>query len=327
MKLQTIKRIATGRRIGLLAVIVGFSAQPMAQAALDLLPDDTANYAVLYEGSGSHNLQINSSPLNGSTILGNVGLATENSGNPQFQLNNPAVIDGNVNFAASPANLQNSGGVINGTTNSGVAQVNTDMSAINTLSTDLGGLSGAGLTVNLSGTGGSQTIDASSGTFSSTYDSYVFNLTSLTFNNGNTITVDGQSLGANVVINVNVANISNPHFAGTIALAGGLTANNLIINLIGGNTTTLTGGPTLQTAANHAVQDVTYLDPTGTINVNSVAIMGHLFGGDSADMQITSGGTVQVVPEPTIAALGGLGAISMILLRRRKALGVGLMKI
>lgn len=303
-------------RIGLIAGIFTISAGSAAQAALDLFPGDSADYAVLYEGSGGHNLQINSTPLNGSTILGNVGLAIENGGNPQFQLNNPAVIAGDANFAAATANFQNSSGVLTGSVNAGVTQVESDMDDINALSQGLGALPGAALTIN-----GTQTISASDGTFDSTYDAYVFNLTSLNFGNGSTLTIDGQGLDANVVINVNASNINGPHFAGAITLTGGLTPNNVIINLTGGNYTTLTGGPTLQTAANHAEQDVTYLDPTGTIGVNSVAIMGHLFGGDSSDMTINSGGTVQIVPvpEPGIATLAGLGGIGMMLLRRRFA--------
>jgi hypothetical protein len=312
MKFQPIKINSAGLRIGLIAGILTISGGPIAQAALDLFPGDSASYAVLYEGSGGHNLQINSSPLNGSTILGNVGLAIENAGNPQLQLNNPAVINGDINFAHATANFNNSGGVVNGSVNSGVSDVELLMDQINSLSQNLGALPGATL-----GISGTQTIDASSGTFDSTYDAYVFNLTSLNFGNGSTLTIDGQGLDKNVVINVDVANISGPHFAGAIQLAGGLTANNVFINLTGGNYTSLTGGPTLQTAANHAEQDVTYLNPTGVIGVNSVAIEGHLFGGDSAGMTINSGGTVQIVPEPGTMALAALGGLSMIVLRLR----------
>lgn len=313
MKLQAIKRNLTRLRIGLIAGVITISTGSVAQAALDLFPGDSADYAVLYEGSGGHNLQINSTPLNGSTILGNVGLAMENGGNPQLQLNNPAVINGNVNFAATPANFQNSGGVVNGSVNGGISTVESDMSDINALSQGLGALPGTTLTIN-----GNTTVEASAGVYDSTFGAYVFNLTSLNLGNGTTLTIDGQGLGANVVINLNVANISGPHFAGAISLTGGLTPNNAIINLTGGNYTTLTGGPTLQTAANHAEQDITYLNPTGNIGVNSVAIDGHLFGGDSSDMTINSGGTVQIVPEPNIVLLASLGGISMLLLCRRK---------
>jgi hypothetical protein len=309
MKLQT---NLTSLQIGLIAGIVTISGGTMANAALDLFPGDSASYAVLYEGSGGHNLQINSSPLNGSTILGNVGLAIENAGNPQLQLNNPAVINGDVNFAHATANFNNSGGVVNGSVNAGVSDVELLMDQINSLSQNLGALPGATL-----GISGTQTIDASSGTLDNAYDVFVFNLTSLNFGNGDVLTIDGQGLDKNVVINVDVANINNPHFAGTIQLAGGLTPNNVFINLTGGNYTSLTGGPTLATAANHAEQDVTYLNPTGRIGVNSVAIEGHLFGGDSADMTINSGGTVQIVPEPGTIALAVLGGLSTFVLRLR----------
>lgn len=301
----------TRLRIGLIAGIISISAGSTAQAALDLFPGDSASYAVLYEGSGSHNLQINSSPLNGSTILGNVGLAMENSGNPQFQLNNPAVINGDANFANSPARFSNSGGTLNGSVNAGVSTVQSDMSDINALSQGLGALPGTTLTIN-----GNTTVLASQGTYDSTFNAYVFNLTSLNLGNGSTLTIDGQGLNANVVINDSTT--SGLHFSGAITLTGGLTPNNAIINLSGGNYTTLSGGPTLQTAANGAEQDITYLNPNGTINVDRVNIQGHLFGGDSSDMQIVSGATVQIIPEPAVAALMSTGFIPFIVLVGRR---------
>lgn len=301
-------------RFGLLVAVAIVSVEGAARANVNLLPDDTSTYAVLYEGSGGHNLIINSGPLNGSTILGNVGLGIENGGNPQFQFNNPAVISGNINFAAATANYANSGGVLmNGSVNAGVGQVETDLNDINTLSSNLATLGGATLSIS-----GSQTIDASSGTFNATYGSYIFNLTSLSLGNGNTLTIDGQGLGDNVVINVSKSFVNNPQFAGAITLTGGLTANDVIFNVTGGNDVTLSGGSSISTSANNAFQYATYLDTTGTINVNSVNIIGHLFGGDSSDMQIVSGATVSVVPEPTSLMLSGLGGVAILFLRRRK---------
>ncbi|MEY2427948.1 MAG: hypothetical protein QOJ40_833, partial [Verrucomicrobiota bacterium] len=282
---------------------------------------DAANYAVLYEGSGGHNLQINSNPLNGSTISGNIGLGNENGGNPQAQLNNPAVINGNVNFAAAMnAGNQNVGNaVINGTIHYGVASVEADLDYLNNLSTTLGALGGASLAIS-----GSQTIQASSGN-SDGSGNRLFNLMSLAFNNGSILTINGNAAGDSVVINVNAANVTGPHFAGAIVLTGGLTPDKVLINLIGGNSLTLTGGDTLQTAANNATQYATYLDPNGTINVNSVNIVGHLYGGDSTDMQIVSGATiVSPVPEPTTFIAGALllfplGASTLRILRRKTA--------
>jgi hypothetical protein len=283
--------------------------------------DDTASYAVLYEGSANHNLQINSSPFNGSTILGNVGLGNENGGDPTAQLNNPAVINGNVNFAGAVNGPGNA--VINGSVNGHVGQVDTDLNILNSLSSALGAEGGAGLTIS-----GSQTINATSGNLDS-FGNYVFNLTSMNLANGNTLVINGDNLGDSVVINLSTVNINNPHFAGAIVLEGGLTANQVLFNIIGGNTLTLTGGATLQTSANNATQDCTYLDPDGTININSVNIEGHVFGGDSTDMQIVSGATVHApptapVPEASTIISGalmlvplGIGALRA--LRRNRA--------
>src|SRR5579859_5400422 len=88
------------------AVALCFVGATPARALTGFDLGDAANYAVLYEGNGSHNLQINSSPGSfGCTINGNIGLGYGplGTGNPQLQLNNPAVVNGNVNFAASPA--------------------------------------------------------------------------------------------------------------------------------------------------------------------------------------------------------------------------------
>jgi hypothetical protein len=297
---------------GALTLLLG---APSARADF-ILPGDSASYAVLYEGSGGHNLQINSSPLNGSTIFGNVGLGDENGGAPTAQFNNPAVISGNVNFAGTVKNSSNA--VINGTINGNVAAVENDLNALNALSSTLGAESGTALTINLSGTGGHQTVNASSGMLDAN-GNRVFNLTSLTFNNGNTLTINGDAAGDAVVINIAASNIMNAQFAGAIVLTGGLTANQVLINLTGGNSATLSGGTTLKTSANNAYQYATYLDPTGNINMNSVNIMGHVFGGDSQDMQITSGATItSPVPLPSALALFVSGVAGLLAFARRR---------
>jgi VPDSG-CTERM motif len=264
---------------------------------------DAANYAVLYEGSGSHTLTVNSNPLNGSTVLGNIGLGDENGGNPKFQLNNPAVVNGNVNFAATgPANYSNASGTLNGSVNTGVTQVETDLDYLNGLSASLGAESGTNVSIG-TGAGQTLTINASAGTFTGA-DS-VFTVTAMQFQNGQTLTINGDGVH-DVVLNFGTA-LGGLHFAGAIVL-NGLTSNDVLFNIFGGNSTTLTGGDTLQTAANNATQYGTYLDPNGNIVVNSVNIVGHLFGGDSADMQIVSGATVHSPSVPdggsSVALLG-----------------------
>lgn len=291
----------------LIAVVLAGS-MPFAQAGFTL--GDAANYAVLYEGAGSHNLQINSGPHNGSTVFGNIGLGIENGGAPQAQLNNPAVINGNINFAGT-VNVSNSGAVVNGSINGGVTGVETDLNNLNALSSMLGGETGTPVAISIAN-GGSQTINASSGTLDGT-GNRVFTVTSLSFVNGSTLTING-SASDYVVLNFNF----NTHFSGTIDLTGGITQDQVLFNLIGG--ANLVNGDTLQFAANNVTQYGTFLDPNGTITVNSVNLIGHLYGGDTHDMQIVSNGTV-AVPEPQTYALLALGLASVFsisLIRQRR---------
>ena len=281
------------------------------------------SFAVLYEGSGSHNLQINSSAVVNQygtySIEGNIGLGNENGGDPVLQLDNPAVVYGNVYFAAAEdSHNDNIGnGVLHGTVSYGVSAVDNDLNLLNSLSTTLGAESGTPLAVNLSGTGGSQTINASSGGLDSS-GNRIFTLNSMTFNNGNTLYINGDSAGDSVVINVTTA-VNTPHFAGSIILEGGLTWDKVLINVLGGNSLTLSGGNSLQTSANNAYQYATYLDPNGNISMNSVNIIGHVFGGDSQDMQIVSGATI-AIPEtaPGSVVIGAFCLLSLALTRKAR---------
>jgi len=267
---------------------------------------DAANYAVLYEGAGNHNLQINSGPVNGSTVLGNIGLGNESggTGTPTLMVNNPAVINGNINFAGAVQNSSN--GTINGSINGGVTQVEMDLDTLNSLSSTLGAEAGTPVAISVAN-GGSQTINASSGTLDAT-GNRVFTVTSLSFVNGATLTINGNASDY-VVLNFNF----NSHFSGAITLTGGITSDHVLFNLTSG--ASLVNGDTLQFAANNVTQHGTFLDPNGTITINSVNLNGHLFGGDTSDMQITSGGTI-FVPEPQTYALLTLGLAGLLLMRR-----------
>src|SRR5882724_7178462 len=276
-----------------------------AQANAGFSLGDASHYAVLYEGAGSHNLQINSSPITnngGSTIKGDIGLGSLSNGNPTAQFNNPAVITGNINFASPTASLNVGNAIVHGTTNSGISQVNTDLIALNSLSFTLGGEAGTALAISI-GNNATQTVNAASGTLDGSGND-VFTVSSMSFVNGATLIING-SASQFVVLNFNF----NTHFAGDIKLTGGITPDQVLFNMIGG--ANLTGGDTLQFAANNVSQAGTFLDPNGVITMNSVNLRGHLFGGDSSDMQIVSGGTI-VVPEPSsyalvLSALGMLG--------------------
>src|SRR6185295_10673377 len=69
------------------------------------LPGDSATYAILYEGSGSGKLSVNSSSISNQfgiyTVNGNIGLGSLNSGAPSFAYGNGIVVNGAVNFAGA----------------------------------------------------------------------------------------------------------------------------------------------------------------------------------------------------------------------------------
>ena len=290
------------------AALFLFGSSQFARAGFSL--GDAANYAVLYEGAGSHTLQINSGPRNGSTILGNIGLGDESGGAPQAQLSNPAVINGNINFAGT-ANVQNSGATVNGSINGDISGVENDLNNLNSLSTTLGAESGTPVAISIAN-GGSQTINASNGMLDVNGND-VFTVTSLSFVNGATLTINGSATQS-VVLNFDF----NTHFSGTVDLTGGISSDHVLFNIIGGSS--LTNGDTLQFAANNVNQYGTFLDPNGTITVNSVNITGHVFGGDSSDMQIVSNGTI-AVPEPQIYALLTIGFGGLLLTKERARAG------
>ena len=75
------------------------------------------------------------------------------------------------------------------------------LSTVNALNTTLGALPGTGVTIS-----GNTTINAINGTFSASGTGYtnvrVFNVTSFSLNNGQTLTINGDPNGDSVVFNV-----------------------------------------------------------------------------------------------------------------------------
>ena len=266
---------------------------------------DAANYAVLYEGNGAHSLQINNGPgPGGLAVNGNIGLGDglTGTGTPQLQLSGPVTINGNINFAGSVIDNgpYNGNLVVNGSINGNMSSVETDLKTLNTLSSTLGSEAGQTLAINTSS--GSQTVNVSAGAIDGSGNS-IFTVNSVSFNNGQTLTIHGDGTHS-VVCKIN----ASPHFAGTIVLTGGLTSDQVLFNIIGGNGATLSGGSTLQYAANGGILTGTFLDPNGAISINNAVLDGRLFGGDSTDMSIVSGGqvnapTVVVSPVPEASTI------------------------
>src|SRR4051794_8542416 len=80
-----------------LIFLAALSAGAPRASAQWLLPDDTASYAILYEGSGNnHNLTVNTPPINNQygtyTVNGNIGLGNLNSGTPNFAYGNGILV-------------------------------------------------------------------------------------------------------------------------------------------------------------------------------------------------------------------------------------------
>lgn len=279
------------------AIVVGLLAG--SQFAQGFSLDGAANYAVMYEGAGNHNFTVNSSSQLDPVIQGNVGIGSLSNGTATVHLNNGVTVQGNLDFAGTVRTANSGSGHATGTTLGGITAVDSALTYLNNLSATLGAESGTALTLAPSP---SQTINATDGTLHGS--DYVFTVSSMTFGDHDMLTING-SASDYVVLNFGAG--VNTHFSGEISLSGGITADHVLFNMFSG--ADLMAGPTLQTAANNNIQHVTYLNPNGTININSVTIFGHLYGGDTADMQITSNAGVVNIPEPSTFVLVGFSCL------------------
>jgi hypothetical protein len=276
------------------------SAVPgQVQAAL-IVGSPAGNFAVLGQFSN------NQTNFNNGTITGDIGL-----GNPRsFTISNGSVV-GNIRFSgasntsgltpdpdpglfAGPFTVSG-GGTVSGGVFVNDLSVTNAINYTNDLSQALGGNAGTNLVL---GSGGSVNVGAGTlGTTGSvdgnslgTYR--VFSVTSVSFPNG-IFTING-SLTDQVVLNV----AFSASFNGSIVLAGGLTSDNVVINMFGGNYPTHTGGPTLTVSTNGATTTGTFLDPNGAMQMNNSTLNGRFFGGDVQNQQIVSGANINAPTPP-----------------------------
>jgi hypothetical protein len=228
---------------------------PSACFALGFTLGDAANYAVLYEGNGGHTLQITNVTVNGNIGVGGIGNLTDSG---------PSTVTGRLDFSAAPSGQfhnNNAGNVGPTSVNYNVAQVQSDLSFLNSLSSTLGAeaASATALAINI-GNGATQTVNVSSGVLDFSGNE-VFDVTSLHFVNGATLQINGDGVH-NVVFDIG---FGNPQFQGSVVLGGGLTTDQVLWNMFGGNGTTLTGGPTLQLNNDHAAVSLKGYSSTPTV--------------------------------------------------------------
>ncbi len=280
---------------------------PSAAPAADIPLGDAANYAILYTGTGGHNLQITNVTVNGNIGVGGTG---------KLQDNGPNTINGYVNFSAANTGQfsNNNGGNVGPTSvNYSVGQVTTDLNNLSTLSGDYSG--GTSITIGNSGA----TINESAGALQTVGGvvTRVFNVTSYSAVNTTVVTINGDGSGDPVVFNF-APGTGNVNLSGTVVLTGaGLTSGDQVL----WNFQSTGQNVGLNNNGEIAFQGI-LLAPNDVMNLTHAELDGRVFGGDSGDMQIVSGDVLDTpvtnTPIPPSALLLGSGLLGLGLLGWRR---------
>jgi choice-of-anchor A domain-containing protein len=127
---------------------------------------------------------------------------------------------------------------------------------------------------------------------------YVFNITAINFSGNKTLTLNAPS-GSSYVLNISSGITLT---GGSILVAGGLTAGNVLINYTGTNTVQFSGG------GNTSRVDATILAPNAEVGLHPGFVAGSIIA-DSITM--SSGADVSAIPEvtPSSVIFGFLGLI------------------
>lgn len=269
----------------------------------------------LLVNSGASGGDINTAPVNANigigTVTGPVNLHNE-------------VVNGEVDCLGSCATAV-SGSAITGTqpvsrggalpsgspasVNSFVANVGTAISTALSLSSTYGAESALGTAVTINGT---TTINASAG-FLDASGTRLFTATSFSIGNGHTVTINGA---ATDFVVIDITGASGNKLDGALTLTGGISPDHVLINFMG-------SGANVQGAANGATLSGTFLMPNLGVQLNSLTIDGHLFGGAAGkNFQFVSNAFIRQpsltqVPEPASILLLGAGLTGFAVWLRR----------
>jgi choice-of-anchor A domain-containing protein len=298
-----------------LIAVVAFSA---SAARAGLIPLGAAsNYAVLYEGTGGHNLGItgvgNHFEDLFDTISGNIGVG----GTGNVTVSGPVYIEGYLDFSAANtgqySSFDNAGPT---SVNYRVTGVTTALSAINALSAAYSG--GTNITFTNSG----ETINENTGALV-TIDGIatrVFNVTAYSANNASVLDIVGDGTGDPVVFNfaVGTGNYGqqNVNLGGSVELTGtGLTSSDQVLFNF------QSSSQNISLTNNGETFIGIILAPNDEMQMGNATLVGRFFGGDSTDETVEGADVYapEVVPTPIPGALFLLapGLVGLAAVRRR----------
>jgi hypothetical protein len=293
-----------------LLAFTGLSATSARATGFDL--GAFATYGLLVN-NGASGGDINTAPVNANIGIGNV------TGHVNLH---HEVVNGKVDCSGSCATAV-SGGAITGTqpvsqggapspasVNSNVAAVGTAISTALGLSSTYGAEHASGTAVTIHNT--TQTINASSG-FLDGSGTHLFTASSFSIGNGHTVTIHGA---ATDFVVIDITGHSNNKLDGALTLTGGISSDHVLVNFMG-------SGGNVQGAANGATLNGTFLIPNLGVQLNSLIINGHVFGGAAGkNFQFVSNAFIQQpstsVPEPASLLLLGIGLFGVATFYRRK---------
>jgi hypothetical protein len=244
----------------------------------------------LLVNDGASGGDINTAPVDANIGIGNLSGGTINLHNE--------VVNGKVDCSGSCSSVVSGGGITgtqpvslggappNGSpasVNSNVAAVGQAISAAHSLSSTWGAVANQGTSVSINT--GNQTLQASNGALIN--GANVFTSSTFAIGNHNTLTINGT---ANQFVVIDVTGGSTTKLDGALTLTGGITPDQVLINFLGTNAN-VTG------AANDATLQGTFLIPNEGVQLDSLTIDGHLFGGEAGkNFQFVSNARIMQPP-------------------------------